>query len=1328
MDRTLTGARLRVPLALALAAFMFSAQAKPASDFNGDGFDDLAVALPGEKVNGKAHAGAVQIFYGNRAGVVGDMDFWHLDSPGVPLIAAAGDRFGGALAAGDFNKDGFSDLAIGAPFKDQGMGRVVVLYGSRTGLVSAGSQVWDQDVLKDMREKNDNFGAALASGDFDADGFYDLAIGVPKEDFPDLGAPKNDPPIPKCTNGICEDAGIVHVVMGGRSGLSAADNELWHQDRGISFDGWVEKQDCFGSALAAADFNGSGADDLAVGCACEQTGGDGESTRNNGAVSVYYSKPNRGVTGAGSVYLRQWYYKVEGFPFRNDSFGYDIAAIDTDKNNRAELAIGIPGEELDCSAPAQEGALAVFDGVKDKGATHKKDGANRLICRSQVGGSGYGRWGMSVEGGDFNGDGFGDLAVGAPLDQIGSVEQAGSLNVLYGSNTGVRPAGSQFITQDSGGISDKAEKYDWFAHTLTSLDFNGDGYTDLAVGTPFENWAGAVKAGVVNLLFGSKNGLDLSQDLFLHQTLPGSPDLRENGDEFGGRALPTLWNAEDWIYEPPDGPLAGNTAPVFMPVNVQATEAGQQLTVAVEATDIDGPGAITMGIQDRPAGATFSDLGGGLGRLTWTPTPAQVAGSPFEVTFLATDDLNKTGKLKVQIYVLPVGGGDAGVSAKITTLTQSLNLTIAGPLDWAQWARTSASSIDRKDGVLPLIGDPVVVGGTAARKAKGGIDKNWIDGTPQATASAVVSGLRAKPVGKGYEIEVESIPGSRTLKLYVTQSRARATLTATLSDGFIPPFTTTLDVPSGTKSFMIELEYASASAGQTLTVQYVVDQRHTDKAWTMFEAAALESNAPNQPPMLDPIPGQSVMEMEELVVGVKATDVDGPPPLKLSASGLPGASFDDGGNGEGTVRWTPGVGDSALSPFELSVQAEDGEGDSTNALVSVEVTPKENQPPDIQAIDDQSIRHDKLFELEIFATDTDGPTPLMLTAQGLPKRARFTDQGGGRGLLQWIPHIGHVAGNPYAITIKAKDGEGLESVEMFDINVQDILPNQPPVIEPIDDQRMQESETLRLDIKATDEYGPEPLTLSVKNLPDGALFADLGGGRGRLIWTPGVDDIDVIPYSVEVTAKDASGMASTQTFDILVTEVQQASLTIDVDPAPSLVDLSVGSPLYWVHWGRQGDAALFDQMAGVPPLISEYSLTGGGAWASTSTPISYSWVNGTPLATTGGSRTGLKFNRMSKGFEITVEAAAEPRVLELYVGAFRAGGVVSASLSDGSAPDVSANVQVIWNKATSVVRIEFDAASDGETLTVQWIQAFDFSGSKTPWISLESAVVRDASP
>jgi hypothetical protein len=117
--------------------------------------------------------------------------YWHQGSTGILGALEDSGRFGRALAAGDFDGDGFDDLAVDAPREvvagvvgPTGEGAVHVLYGTGNGLSAAGDQVWHQGSfgIFGAPEDDDLFGQAVAAGDFDGDGLDDLAVGVPWED------------------------------------------------------------------------------------------------------------------------------------------------------------------------------------------------------------------------------------------------------------------------------------------------------------------------------------------------------------------------------------------------------------------------------------------------------------------------------------------------------------------------------------------------------------------------------------------------------------------------------------------------------------------------------------------------------------------------------------------------------------------------------------------------------------------------------------------------------------------------------------------------------------------------------------------------------------------------------------------------------------------------------------------------------------------------------------------------------------------------------------------------------------------------------------------
>jgi len=183
----------------------------------------------------------VNVLYGSADGLSGaGSRYLNQNTAGVASLPQGGDQFGWALAAGDFDQDGFADLAVGVPGEGVGdipdAGAVQVLYGSADGLTGAGSQLFTQDSpgVASSAEDGDGFGLALVAGDFDRDGVADLAVGAPFEDI-----------------GSVETTGAVNVLYGSGGGLSGSGSQLFTQDTpGVGSS--AENNDRFGLALAAA--------------------------------------------------------------------------------------------------------------------------------------------------------------------------------------------------------------------------------------------------------------------------------------------------------------------------------------------------------------------------------------------------------------------------------------------------------------------------------------------------------------------------------------------------------------------------------------------------------------------------------------------------------------------------------------------------------------------------------------------------------------------------------------------------------------------------------------------------------------------------------------------------------------------------------------------------------------------------------------------------------------------------------------------------------------------------------------------------------------------
>jgi hypothetical protein len=215
---------IRALLLISLFGCASALMAEKKISLDGNAYADLVIGAAYEDVASfDDDAGAINVIYGLKdLGPTLDDGFnqyWTQNSAGIDDESAeASDRFGTVLALGDFNGDGYADLAIGIEGENgsaANTGALQIIYGTSDGLDNAGNQVITQTTIGESEAFLDGFGAALAVGDFNSDHYDDLAISAPNRDY----------------NDSIPDSGVVYILNGSQDGLVTTEVQQWRQGR-----------------------------------------------------------------------------------------------------------------------------------------------------------------------------------------------------------------------------------------------------------------------------------------------------------------------------------------------------------------------------------------------------------------------------------------------------------------------------------------------------------------------------------------------------------------------------------------------------------------------------------------------------------------------------------------------------------------------------------------------------------------------------------------------------------------------------------------------------------------------------------------------------------------------------------------------------------------------------------------------------------------------------------------------------------------------------------------------------------------------------------------
>ncbi len=462
-----------------------------AGDVNADGYSDVLVASPYYE-NGEANEGKVSLFLGSPTGTESN-PAWTIESNHEDAL------FGSSVAGvGDVNGDGFDDVLIGAgefTTTERGEGKVFLYLGGTGGLNTAPAWTVEGEHAADV------LGSSVAgAGDVNGDGFMDVIIGAPGFD------------------GVESDCGQVRVYLGSSSGLSATPAWTAEGNPGLTEFGYC--------VSTAGDVNGDGFDDVIIG------------TRQDDEVHVYHGSP------AGPSPTPNWTKTGQ----LGSAFGVSVStAGDVDGDGYSDIIIGAP---LYNSDQVREGVAYVFHGspvglapnhtwYNEGGQDFAEFGWN-VATAGDVTGSGYsgvlvgsgkrdggeedegivrfypgGPLGVAFQSpwtmqsgqanaqlgdavaaaGDVNGDGFGDILVGAPYFDT-ALGDAGRAELYLGSGNVLGYTGWSGLSAQPGSR---------MGFTTAAGDFNGDGYTDVVGSAPGFELQGASQ-GRVYVHYGNETG------------------------------------------------------------------------------------------------------------------------------------------------------------------------------------------------------------------------------------------------------------------------------------------------------------------------------------------------------------------------------------------------------------------------------------------------------------------------------------------------------------------------------------------------------------------------------------------------------------------------------------------------------------------------------------------------------------------------------------------------------------------------------------------------------------------------------------------------------
>ncbi len=288
----------------------------------------------------------------------------------------------------------------------------------------------------------------------------------------------------------------------------------------------------------------------------------------------------------------------------------------------------------------------------------------------------------------------------------------------------------------------------------------------------------------------------------------------------------------------------------------------------------------------------------------------------------------------------------------------------------------------------------------------------------------------------------------------------------------------------------------------------------------------------NQPPVLDPTEDVFAQEGDTVDFAVTATDADGDSIVMrvVSPTLPPGATFSDFHNGQSNFNWITNFDNAGT--YNVIFRAEDTSGAFDHDTVTINVF-NSNRPPVYQIIGSQEGDEGQTLAFVISATDPDDDIlSYFLEGANIPSAFIFDDSGNGRAYFEWTPNFNEAG--LYSLLIYLDDNRGSSTEIDLSITVNNV--NQPPVFEALDDQEVDEDQSLNFTVYVSDSDEDFPsIQMSAPTLPTATFNEDGDVPRGDFSLNASSDDIGV--HQVIFIADDLNGGVTEDTVIITVNDV-----------------------------------------------------------------------------------------------------------------------------------------------------------------------------------------------